>query len=42
MSIEATVNDLKSNLLNGEIIDSEIILPVDNADQPDQPETKVE
>lgn len=35
MLIEAAVNDLKSNLLNGEIIDSEIFLPVDSADQPD-------
>lgn len=35
MLIEAAVNDLKSNLLNGEIIDSETFLPVDSADQPD-------
>lgn len=34
MLIEAAVNDLKSNLLNGEIIDSEIFLPADGGDQP--------
>lgn len=41
MLIEAAVNDLKSNLLNGEIIDSETFL-LDSADQSDQPETKAE
>lgn len=34
MLIEAAVNDLKSNLLNGEIIDSETFL-LDSADQSD-------
>ena len=33
MLIEAAVNDLKSNLLNGEIIDGEIFLPVESTDQ---------
>ena len=42
MLIEAAVNDLKSNLLNGEIIDSETFLLDENTDQPDQPETKAE
>ena len=35
MLIEAAVNDLKSNLLNGEIIDSETFLLDENTDQPD-------
>lgn len=42
MLIEAAVNDLKSNLLNGEIIDGETFLLDENTDQPDQPETKAE
>ena len=35
MLIEAAVNDLKSNLLNGEIIDNETFLLDENTDQPD-------
>ena len=35
MLIEAAVNDLKSNLLNGEIIDSETFLLDENTDQTD-------
>lgn len=35
MLIEAAVNDLKSNLIYGEVIEGETFLPVDSADQPD-------